>query len=118
MPSDIPTDIFSADFGAIAERNTVSGTSATFTWTTKAGVATVGLVGILSPVSRTQKDVDPGFIAEFDATMEVGEDQFTSPAFPARGDRFTVGSDVFQIMDFTTEPSAAVRIYKLNSINV
>lgn len=109
MPDDIPTDIFADDFDAIAGRGYV-----TLTWTPKGGVAVPGIVGLMTTVDRKQRNIDPGWLAEFSAEIHIADSQFPS-AQVQRGDQFSIGGTSYQVMSFRTEPSAAVLIFQLNS---
>src|SRR5687767_9087849 len=105
MPNDMPSDVFGNDFGAVADRNSV-----TATWTIKdGGAAATGIQGILSEVKHAQKDVDAGFIPELPTEFHVQASEFTA-AIPTNGDTFTIGSTVYQILSHTTEPSGVVII--------
>lgn len=110
MPSDLSSDVFAADLSAIRERNSVAGTHRT----KGSSPVDTACTGILTPVERKQNDVDPGWIAEYDAEFIVETSQLALGAV-SRGDKFIIADVTYQVMSFTTEPSGVSISYKLDS---
>jgi len=72
------------------------------------------VTGILTDVENKQRDVDPGYIPEYDAEYIVETAQRAAGTV-SRGDKFIIGGTTYQVWSFTTHPDGYAITYQLDS---